>query len=283
MANRRRTPPRQQQVRNLQRQAPLPKEPWYTGIASWAVQNIALGIFATVLSTAIISGSAYLLYDGQSALDENDSVMQELADRSEELKRGSDMANIYTHGWNSDRGNMTHAAELLKVLVAKKKEGQPLDGTFAKSTIDWCTNGITQLESEQTKIQTFIVHDEFLKRNQSILVADYAATIKLIEGLREMVLAWSQDTDQQRNARLESIETAAREARKAETAHETLGQQSDSYWSSKIEEDRIKKDHALHRFREIRIKTDLAFVGLFLGAILLVPSIAIVIIRFRFR
>lgn len=269
--------------RGPQGQKSASEAPWYAQIADWAVQNVVLGIVATLLSTAIIGGGAYLLYDRQSALDDIDPVLQELANRGDELMRGTEMTSVYNRGWNSDKRNMAHASELLKTLVARKKANQALDDSFAGPAIDWCTSAITQLESERAKIQTYIIHDEFSVKDQSILVSEYAATIKLIAAIREMMIAWSRETAEKRDVRLQTVENEARDASNAESQLMAMAAQWHSYWDSKLREDQIKKDHARHRLHEIGIKTDLAFVGIFIGILLFVPSIAIVIVRFRIR
>ena len=253
-------------------------EPIYARVANWAVHSVALGIVGTLLSAGIISGNAYLLYDARSALDQIDPVLQDLAARGNEFQRATDMNKVYNQGWNSNRVNMEHLSALLSIVVKRKNDAQ-LDEDFARSAVDWCTNAIVQLESEQAKTESFLVNDEFFKKWQSISIADYTATIKLIDTLREMILAGKDDTAGKRNNKLEVIERQARDELKTAAAHESLAQQLDAYWNAKMEEDRVKKDHALHQLREIRIKSDLAFAAIIIGIIFLLPSAAIAVRR----
>ena len=134
---------------------------------------------------------------------------------------------------------------------------------------------------EQGTLASYIIDDAFTKKQQSILLADYAATVKLVDGLREMIVGWRNDTPEQRGARFQEMEQAARDARMTEGGLEGLHQQSDAYWGPKMAAMRMERDQALHQLRQINIKANLAFGGICLAIIILVPSLAVLLWRLQ--
>jgi hypothetical protein len=254
-------------------------EPLFDRIAAWATTTVAPGLAAGLLSLAMIGGSSYILYGAQEDFDKVEAVIVDMAARSAPFRLATEMSTIYTDGWLAPKaGNTNKLLDAVRTLQQKRSDSD-LDEEWAKATVAFCTEATIQLESEQSRINSFVFGDEFLKRQQALLSSAYSATTKIADSVRRSILQWHEIQPRPGSARDLNIEMPAREFLIASEGIKGLSSLVGSYLSPVIEQDRIKKEQASHTLQMVRTKYMLIAAGFIAGVLLLVATITIHIKR----
>jgi len=252
-----------------------PTEPMYAQFANWAMEHVALGIIGTLLSMAVISGGAYLLYGAKRDIAEIKSASLASLKEGLEVKRANQMTRVYTTGWNSNPANMAHLEGVFARLVASRKEAD-LDADWASAEIGWCTSASVALEREQALVASFLVDDDMAKKRQINLIGEYTATTKLIDAIREMIIGWKTGS---RDAAVKEIERYSRDVGIALAGIEGAGEQTNDYVLAKTEKARTDYERSMDQLQEVYTKAALALAGIALATMTFVASVAVLIAR----
>jgi hypothetical protein len=255
------------------------KEPLHVQFANWAMQSVVLAIVSALLSTAVMTGGAYVLFGKRQDLTEVDSVVRSLETKDIAEKRINQMIDVYDKSWNRD--NVDHLMQLTKRFIDVGGDNLDFSPESARAEIYWCDMANLSLEKEQARITSLLIEGELEKKDQSLMLAEYAATLKLVGLIREAIISWATSSLEKRDSMIQEIERSGHTVLATTIAVEGIARQAldDVNRKQKIVQDDF--DRAKSILHEMRIKLALVFLGMAVSVVILVASIAILLARMR--
>lgn len=160
-------------------------------------------------------------------------------------------------------------------VISDKKQQKVLPAKEQQTFLNWYTKTLIHLESERGEIKGYTSNETISKATQSLLLQEYDTSIKTLNELAVAILDWNKETISDRNSHLDVIIQEGSNLLATQKAWESHSKQAIQLINIEAQEAKITKDKILEEIKVQRFKTDLSFIGLILGALLVLFSILI--------
>lgn len=177
------------------------KQPSFQDLLTKLVENTFALILSFILSTALIGGASYLLFDIQSEVDEINRLVIEAEKQTAEAKSYHDMIAIHAEGYINDENQRNQIYEIVSYLGTHKCEDK-LEKDYSESTLDIINTIVLQLIKEKGQISGFSPKDELLKTRQQTLISWYDNELTIFDEISGMIINWEKETVDDRDKRL---------------------------------------------------------------------------------
>jgi hypothetical protein len=235
-------------------------------IGDWAFDKLILSLLITLFSTALVAGSAYLLWGAQSEADQLESTAQYFSRESEELQTSMRMMETRSGGWFAlARGNLATKAEIVRRLSTEIRS-ESLDEGFVSRGLQFCASSLIELAQEKGRLESFLFNESLHKENQRSILNQYTAQLKSINALQTMLLGWRGSSPQTRDAWLATLTDAGLDFLQGNAAELNTYEQMLIQSKRKSSENTSKYNVAMNELKKIRWKTALSVLGIAFGS-----------------
>jgi hypothetical protein len=173
-------------------------------IASFIWGTSLKAVLSLLLSSALIASAGYFLFNAQAEEDELEEQLDKFINEDSEYSLGTQIGQIYTTGWFSDKDNMQRLNGITSILV-NNGPNSPLDTSFRDSSLEWCFGALQRLTFEQGKIEGFILQDTVLLSLQQNIIHAYEFTIALTDKTLHLLRDWSEISRDEKNTFFDQI------------------------------------------------------------------------------
>lgn len=238
-------------------------------LAKLLVENGYLFVLSFVLSTGLISGSGYLLF--QLPIERN-SLERQISDfrsSGSEYTSFNNMSDVYLTGWFSDKNQQQHTSDVLAYLGSNISSGQ-LDQTFTDGTLDWISKSLPILSSEKGRIDGFVFTNEIERGVQQNMVSEYDNQIAFFDEMDGLIRNWKNEQPADRDKYLASMQQSALDS--MSTLQSTLSKLSQLNTQVEVDKQNAqqKSNDLSSQVQIIWLKTMLSIAGVILGVLTLV-------------
>lgn len=242
------------------------------------VDNTVGLIVAFVFSTALLGGSAYLLFEAPLESDKLDREIAEMGNMFAEENRATQMISIINAGWILNVANMEQLGSINQTLI-DNATSLTLTQSFADAAYTFCTTSTLQLTDERGQIKGFVFEKPLLREHQATQIKNYDAIIGVLNGIMDTLVNWSQDTLEARLSRYDKITAHFLESKEAIAGIQAQFTQILAAHPLTLEELDQRRNELMTKISLWQTRSILSMIGIIVGISILIALVVMLVSR----
>ena len=225
-----------------------------------------------LLSTGLVGGASYLLFDAPAKLNTINRAKIEIQFNQDEGRSALDMMSKSNDGWFKDASN---AGLLYDADAALQKAGPrgELSAEFRDDLIARADKALAQLSVERGYISGYIFVGDYYKAQQSALLKTYDEAIHYLMLEKNTAQDWLTDSADKRSANLRAISAAKWKFLESVATQSSVVGQSGQVEKSVQALNQAIDENATESIALI-IRSCLSFVGVVWGVLIILMLVA---------